>query len=435
MSSAHPRSIHSERRIVDRTKQGKPIQLAELVSPENEVSGVMRIDTPLSPEEGATLPEQLAYRLRQQQLAADFGLFAFKTRDVPALLQEATRVCADGLQAKFCKALEHLPAEGKFVVVAGIGWNPGVVGHARVGADIESPAGYAFQTGKPVISNQLSDDDRFRTPRLLVEHGVHRAINVVIRGEGSPFGVLEVDSPDRGRFTSADISFLQGFANLLGAAIERQRLEEELKNKELLLEQALEQQKILAQEIDHRVKNSLALVAGLLSMQSRASHHPDLKRALADAEARVHTIAEVHGRLWRQGGARTVRLDEFMNELCERFASVGPKHPFTWDIAPVMISADRAITLGLLANELITNIYKYAYPGGAGALSLTIHPHDETRLCLVVIDHGVGLPDGAQAFTEGLGMKIIATLARQLHGEAKWQSAQPGTRFTLAFVP
>ena len=395
----------------------------------------MSVDSPLPPEEGATLPEQLAYRLRQQQLAADFGLFAFKTRDVPPLLQEATRACAEGLQAKFCKVLEHLPAEGKFVVIAGVGWNPGVVGHARVGADSESPAGHAFQTGQAVISNELSNEQRFRTPQLLVEHGVRRAINVIVRGDGTPFGVLEVDSPNPGRFTPDDIAFLQGVANLLGAAIERQKLEEELKNQKLLLEQALERQTVLAQEIDHRVKNSLALVAGLLSMQSRSASHPELKRALGDAEARVHTIAEVHDRLWRQSGERTVRLDEFMNELCARFAAIGPNYQFTWDVVPIMISADRAITLGLLANELITNIYKYAYPGGGGELVLTIHPHDETRLCLVVIDHGVGLPNGAQTSVQGMGMKVISTLARQLNGEAKWESANPGTRFTLAFVP
>jgi two-component sensor histidine kinase len=395
----------------------------------------MNVHTPLPPEEGATPPEQVAYRLRQQRLAADFGLFAFKTRDVPELLQEATRASAEGLQAELAKILELLPAEGKFLVVSGVGWRPGVVGHARVGADIESPTGYAFQTGEPVISNQLSTEQRFRTPQLLVEHGVHRAINVIIRGDGAPFGVLEVDSPNPGRFTSDDIAFLQGFANLLGVAIERQKLEEELKNQKLLLEHALEQQKVLAQEIDHRVKNSLALVAGLLNMQGRSSSNDELKRALADAEARVHTIAEVHDRLWKQSEGRTVRLDEFMNELCQRFAAVGPEFRFTWDIAEIMISADRAITLGLLANELITNIYKYAYPNGAGELSLTIHPHDEKRLCLVVIDHGIGLPAAATGSKQGMGMKVIATLGRQLNGEAHWESAEPGTRFTLAFVP
>ena len=386
------------------------------------------------PPEQVTLPEQLADRLRQQKLGADFGLFALKTRDVSALLQEATRACAEGLGARFCKILEYIPMEHDFLVVAGVGWRPGVVGHARVGADVASPTGYAFKTGEPVISNHLASEVRFRTPPLLIEHGVESAINVLIRGDGSPYGILEVDSPSPGRFTSADTSFLQGFANLLGVGIERQKLEGELTDQKRLLEDALEQQKLLALEIDHRVKNSLTLVAGLLSMQSRLSPHPDLKRALADAEARVHTIAEVHDRLWKHGGSRAVRLDEFFGELCQRFAAAGPKHQFTWDIVPVMISADRAITLGLLANELIMNVYKYAYPDG-GALSLTIHHHDETRLCLEVIDHGVGLPSGAETSTTGLGMKVISTLARQLNGTAHWQSAEPGTRFTLAFVP
>jgi len=387
-----------------------------------------------SPTEEMTLPEQLANRLRQQQLTAEFGLFALKTRDVSALLQEATRACAEGLQTRFCKVLQYMPQEHDFLVVAGVGWHPGVVGHAHIGGGTASPPGYAFHTGEPVISNQLSREDRFRTPQLLIDHGIVSAINVLIRGDGPPFGVLEVDSRNPGRFSQADTSFLQGFANLLGVGIERQELEEKLNEQKRLLEHSLEQQKLLSQEIDHRVKNSLSLVAGLLSMQSRQSRDAELKRALADAEARVHTIADVHDRLWKHGGSRAVRLDEFMGELCQRFATAGPKHQFTWDVVPVTISADRAITLGLLANELIMNIYKYAYPDGGGPLSLTIHPHDEERLCLEVIDHGIGLPPGAEVSTAGLGMKVISTLARQLNGTAHWQSAEPGTRFTLAFV-
>src|SRR3954464_11054642 len=180
------------------------------------------------PEQGGGAAEELAYRLRQQQLTAEFGLFALKMHHIGALLQEATRVCAQGLQSQFCKIMEYLPAEHQFVVQAGVGWKPGVVGSARTGADIESPSGYAFQTGEPVISNHLEGESRFRTPKVLEEHGVKRAINVIIRGEGEPFGALEVDSPTEGRFTEADVAFLQGVANLLGSAIDRQRTEEAL---------------------------------------------------------------------------------------------------------------------------------------------------------------------------------------------------------------
>src|SRR4051812_13369507 len=164
----------------------------------------------VAPEQGGSAAEELAYRLRQQQLTAEYGRFALKTHNIAALLQEATRVCALGLQSEFCKAMEHLPEEGQLIVRAGVGWKPGVVGEARIGADMESPTGYAFRTGKPVISNHLSAETRFRTPHILREHGIKRAINVLVQGEGAPYGVLEVDSPEEGRFTEADLAFLQG---------------------------------------------------------------------------------------------------------------------------------------------------------------------------------------------------------------------------------
>jgi GAF domain-containing protein len=76
-----------------------------------------------------------------------------------------------------------------------------VVGNATVGADLASPAGYALRTGKPVISNHLENEQQFRTPELLVEHGIRRAMNVILQGDGSPFGVLEVDSQSEGEFS------------------------------------------------------------------------------------------------------------------------------------------------------------------------------------------------------------------------------------------
>jgi len=91
--------------------------------------------------------------------------------------------------------------------------------------DIASPAGYALRTGKAVISNHLENEERFRTPELLVEHGIRRAMNVILQGDNSPFGVLEVDSRSEGEFSESDIVFLQGAANILGMAIERQRME------------------------------------------------------------------------------------------------------------------------------------------------------------------------------------------------------------------
>src|SRR3954463_6822730 len=87
------------------------------------------------PEQGGGAAEELAYRLRQQQLTAEFGLYALRTHNIGAPLQEATRVCAQGLQSRFCKIMEYLPAEHQFLVRAGVGWKLHVVGSERTGAD------------------------------------------------------------------------------------------------------------------------------------------------------------------------------------------------------------------------------------------------------------------------------------------------------------
>ena len=91
----------------------------------------------------------------------------------------------------------------------------------------------------------LENEDRFRTPELLRQHGIHRAMNVILQGDGKPFGVLEVDSKSDGQFVEQDIAFLQGAANILGMAIERDR-------RERRLEMALERQQSLLKEVNHR---------------------------------------------------------------------------------------------------------------------------------------------------------------------------------------
>jgi signal transduction histidine kinase/ActR/RegA family two-component response regulator len=186
--------------------------------------------------------DELTIRLRQQALLAEIGRRALSDLEFDALLEEACRLTALGLDVRFCKVLEYLPDRNQLLVRAGVGWHEGVVGNAVIGAELDSPAGYALHTGKPVISNQLLGERRFRTPGLLAEHGVQRAANVILLGEGRPYGVLEADSEISGAFTEHDIDFLQSVANLLGVALERRRAEEELRRLNATLEQRVEQE-------------------------------------------------------------------------------------------------------------------------------------------------------------------------------------------------
>ena len=258
--------------------------------------------------------DELPYRLRQQSLLGEFGRIALLTRDLTQLLQRATELCAQGLEVRFAKVLEFLPDEKRLMVRAGVGWAPGIIDVVSLGADIGSPAGYAYQTGTSVISNHLEAETRFRTPQLLADHGIRRAINVLIErgGEGNKFfGVLEVDSADPGQFDEADAHFLAGFASLLGIAIERQQADAELRK-------ALAHQELLTREMSHRVKNSLTSVVGLLRVQARSAQSEDVKLALEDASARVETIAQVHDHLWRGSRIGFVDLADFMTELSKR---------------------------------------------------------------------------------------------------------------------
>src|SRR6478736_6457651 len=222
----------------------------------------------------------LHLRIRQQEILAELGVQALQGNPLFDLLDQTARLTAEGMEAEFCKVLEYMPAENRFLVRAGVGWQEGIVGVATVGADLESPSGFALRTGKPVISNHLENEQRFRTPELLLEHGIRRAMNVILQGDGSPYGVLEVDSRSEGEFGEHDIAFLQGAANILGMAIERQRYERNLHN-------ALEHQKVLVNEINHRVKNSLQLVASLFGLQASASDDPKVAQSFQEAVGRV----------------------------------------------------------------------------------------------------------------------------------------------------
>jgi two-component system, sensor histidine kinase PdtaS len=302
--------------------------------------------------------------LRQQSLLGEFGRFAMQTRDFRQILQRATELCAQGLEARLAKVLEYLPDEKRLMVRAGVGWAPGTIDNVSLAADIESPAGNAYQTGATVISNHLEAETRFRTPQLLAEHGVRRAINVLIErgGDGeSFFGVLEVDSPDPGQFDQADANFLAGFAGLLGIAIERQQAD-------ATLAEALEHQAMLTREMSHRVKNSLTSVVGLLRVQARSAQSQDVKDALQDASLRVEAIAQVNDHLWRGSQIGFVDLADFISELCKKLQGTTGAHLLHSHAGAMLLSADHAIPLGLLINELVTNAVKHAYPGHAGPI-------------------------------------------------------------------
>jgi two-component sensor histidine kinase len=384
------------------------------------------VETPPGNDAPEVTQRVLRQRIRQQEILAELGVSALQGANFDQLLADTVRQTAAGLKAEFCKVLEHVPGENQFIVRAGIGWDAGVVGKARVGADLASPAGFALRTNKPVISNHLENEERFRTPELLMQHGIRRAMNVILQGDGRPFGVLEVDSQSEGQFSEHDLTFLQGAANILGMAIERERYERNLKA-------ALARQQILIKEMAHRIKNSLAIVAGMLRLQSTDVGSPELTRHLNEAAQRVVAIARAHERIHQGSKVEFLDLGRYIEQVCKDLDDVVAHCSIHVDVPEnVEIATDRAIPLALIVNELMTNAAKYAYEGRNDGTIWVRVTRDDDMLTLRVRDAGAGLPDGFDPRkAKGLGMRIVVAFVEQLEGELSVRALDKGTEFVV----
>lgn len=369
----------------------------------------------------------LRLRIRQQELLAELGVLALQGTSFIGMLNHTARMTAEGLRAEYCKVMEYIPAENRLLVRAGVGWAEGVVGHATVGADLASPAGYALRTGKPVISNHLENEQRFRTPELLLEHGIRRAMNVILQGDGSPFGVLEVDSQSEGEFGEHDIAFLQGAANILGMAIEQQQYQRKLQT-------ALDRHQILLKEVNHRVKNSLQVVSSMLHLQGKAMGDPVLSEQLSEASSRISAVGRAYERLAYNADHENIDLVTYLREVIgDLETAVAPCKVHFEAPEEIQFAADRAILVALIINELVSNAGKYAYPDDpGGAIWVRVVQMEKDDVLITVRDEGIGLPDGFDpATSKRLGTRLVSALAKQLGAELTRPASILGTNFTL----
>ncbi|AWN53365.1 histidine kinase dimerization/phosphoacceptor domain -containing protein [Methylobacterium sp. 17Sr1-1] len=388
---------------------------------------------------------ELPYRLRQQALMGAFARMALQTRDLDALLGRASELCAEALGAACCQVLEYRASDHAFVIRACTGLGDDRVGTDFAAGDEATPAAYAFRTGAGVLANGIRpgaehNGARFHVPEGLMPKALHRsegpapagpchAVNVPIAlGDESrrAYGVLEAWGTEGHGFDRADQEFLAGFAGLIGIAVERHQGDARLRD-------ALDHQVQLTREMSHRVKNSLGVVAGLLRLQARDAQSEEVRHALEDAGARIATVAEVHDHLWRgihQLGM--VELADFLRELVTKLREEAPGHDLVCEADSKVISADQAIPIGLVVNELVTNAVKHAYPHGTGPVRVSLSVRDE-GLRLSVRDEGVGLPPGFDVSMRqrSLGLKIIASLIRQLDGRLSTAEGKPGAQFVL----
>ena len=360
---------------------------------------------------------QVEKLLRQQAAIAQFGSFALRERDLIKILTEAARVSAEGLSVPFSKVCRYRVEQNDLLIVAGYGWQAGVVGCAACRADMSSPQGRAFSTGEPSICDDLQRDLGFDLPPFYAAHGIVSTLDVIIKGDdGVPYGVLEIDNHRQHDYDQHDINFLTGFANVLAEAVataargaalevsidrmkalveEKDRLfyEKSVADQQLRQAQKMEAVGQLTGGVAHDLNNILTVITGTIEILAEGvADRPELvaiTKMIEDAAAR--------------GADLTQRL--------LAFARKQPLHPRDVDVNKLVIEATNLLrpTLG----ERIEVVMTLA---GDAAHAL-IDPSQLTNAILnLALNARDAMPDGGKLTIETSNVVLDEDYA-SIHGD------------------
>lgn len=219
-------------------------------------------------------------------------------------------------------------------------------------------------------------------------------------------------------------------------ALARVQLESEKAAMEEELHAANERLETLLKEVNHRVANSLQLVSTFVHMQSRGLDNQAAREALADTQRRIDAIAQVHRKLYASGDVESVDMGEYLAAIVEELQGTwstpaAPRH-IRLVADSLRLHPDKAVSIGVIVNELVSNACKYAYDAtGSGEIRVSLSRADDDRFSLLVEDDGVGMVAGEAPRGSGLGSKLVLAMARSLAADFDYDQDYRGVRARL----
>ena len=265
----------------------------------------------------------------------------------------------------------------------------------------------------------------------------------------APPPVVYVTGSDEGRIAVAALkagaadyvvkTVGQDFFDLLAASLaqvhDRTQLEAAKTQAEADLRASNARLEALLGEVNHRVANSLQLVSAMVRLQATALADPAARDALEDTQRRIGAIAQVHRRLYTSSDVEHVDMQEYLgaliDELAETWSSDAAPRRLKLAADPIRLPTDRAVSLGVIVTELVTNACKYAYPTGPGEVRVALHRDGDDLFLLAVEDDGCGMAPDATPKGTGLGTKLIRAMAQSLQAAVEYDAGHRGVRATL----
>jgi two-component sensor histidine kinase len=231
--------------------------------------------------------------------------------------------------------------------------------------------------------------------------------------------------------------FMPLLANALGQALENAALKRAKEQGDREIRLAKERAEVLLSEVNHRVGNSLALAAALIRLQMSSTADDEVKAALSETQARITAIAGIHRRLYTSDDVRHVDMGAYLStllsELSASMQGQGTNVRLAPRVEPLSIPTDRAVSLGMIVTELVTNAFKYAYGENGGEVRVEFARIDGDTALLSVEDDGIGWRGEGPARGTGLGSKIISAMATSLGAALEYAARERGTRAEMRF--